>query len=193
MKHIIALFGESGCGKNAIERDLLEFNKSLKKVVRLSTRPMREGEEQGNPYIFLSTEVLQKMAFSDTDNFAEVEEQREWFYATHMNESFPEKSPIDIYIGCYSADSLEILVDATKVIDDLKVTPIKIEVADKTRLIRQLERESEPDCHEICRRYLSDFNDYGVDFDFSYFSVSNNGDLSNTINVILDIIEAEMD
>lgn len=52
MKYIIALFGESGCGKDTIKDMLLQQFPEIKPIMRMTTRPMREGEEQYKPYIF---------------------------------------------------------------------------------------------------------------------------------------------
>ena len=46
MKYIIALFGESGCGKDTIKDMLLQQFPEIKPIMRMTTRPMREGEEQ---------------------------------------------------------------------------------------------------------------------------------------------------
>jgi hypothetical protein len=40
-----------------------------------------------------------------------------------------------------------------------------IDTPDKVRLMRSLQREERPDCHEICRRFLADENDF-FDLDF---------------------------
>ena len=42
----------------------------------------------------------------------------------------------------------------------LDVYPIFIACEDKTRLLRTLNRETSPDCEEICRRFLTDLSDF---------------------------------
>ena len=73
MKYIIALFGESGCGKDTIKDMLLQQFPEIKPIMRMTTRPMREGEEQYKPYIFVSEKSLQKMALEQTEEFMEVD------------------------------------------------------------------------------------------------------------------------
>lgn len=191
MKIIIALFGESGCGKDTIKEMMLQKYTSIKPILRLTTRPMREGEEQYKPYIFVSEKSLQKMALDQTEDFMEVEEQREWFYATHRILSFKD-SQSDGYIGCYSMDSLNLLYDTIQYDKDFQIIPIKIVVNDKTRIIRQLMREEDPDCYEVCRRYISDMKDYALEPDFPFYSVENNGELQECLDVISTIIESEV-
>ena len=44
--------------------------------------------------------------------------------------------------------------------DDYELVIIYINTFQKSRLLHILERELNPDCKEICRRFLSDINDY---------------------------------
>ena len=48
----------------------------------------------------------------------------------------------------------------------LDILPIYIDALDKIRLERNLKRESNPNCKEICRRFLSDESDFNSQFDF---------------------------
>lgn len=192
MKYIIALVGESGCGKDTIKEKILQQMPEIKSVIRITTRPMREGENQYKPYIFTSEKSLQKMVLNQTEDFLELEQQRDWFYATHNTISFKEESEVNCYLGCYSMDSLNTLYYNCSLDDEITIIPIKIEVDDKIRLTRQLMRENTPDCQEICRRYLSDLKDYGGEIDFPYFYVTNNGELQHAINQIKSIVVSEV-
>ena len=192
MKYIIALFGESGCGKDTIKDMLLQQFPEIKPIMRITTRPMREGEEQYTPYIFVSEKSLQKMALEQTEEFMEVEQQRDWFYATHKQVSFQAESESGGYLGCYSMDSLDTLYDTVQYDEDFEIIPIKIVVDEKKRLCRQLMREETPDCYEICRRFMSDLKDYGCEPEFPYFTVENNGELQECLDVISIIIKSEV-
>lgn len=61
---------------------------------------------------------------------------------------------------------------------EVVVYPIFIEASDKTRLLRQLNRETNPDVREIIRRYGADENDFSIenlqDIEFQY-TVNNDG------------------
>lgn len=72
---------------------------------------------------------------------------------------------------------------------DIKVIPIYLNANSKIRLIRQLNREENPDCYEIARRYIADENDF-LNIPFSYNLVINNYDELIPIETeILDIIK----
>lgn len=66
--------------------------------------------------------------------------------------------------------------------------PIYIEVSDKIRLLRQLNRENNPNCAEICRRFFTDEQDFQKEkYDFDYYTFDNEKnelDISNIIDII---------
>ena len=190
MKYIFALFGESGCGKSKIEKEMVTlYSNELNRVIRLSTRPMREGESQKNPYMFTDDEKLRNLVLESVEKIYELEVQKEdWYYATHEDLSFGTG---EVFIGSYSVDSLNSLCEYSRFYPDkLKVFPVKIKVGRKERLIRQLNREANPDCTEICRRFLSDEKDY-VDYnlDFEYHSISNEGAIGTTLRELKEYVD----
>ena len=69
---------------------------------------------------------------------------------------------------------------------DLDVTVYKIVCSDKTRLLRQLNREQYPNVDEIIRRYKTDKKDF-FDLEFYYTEVKNEDkeDLDLATNTIL--------
>jgi guanylate kinase len=63
--------GKSGCGKSTLERNLiLQYPNWYKKVVSSTTRPIREGETNGEDYYFLSDEEYDKTDFIQVTEFA---------------------------------------------------------------------------------------------------------------------------
>ena len=57
---LIILSGSSGVGKNTIINKLLEDNENLELMTTMTTRDMRPGESQGNPYYFVTKEEFEK-------------------------------------------------------------------------------------------------------------------------------------
>ncbi len=57
---IIALSGSSCCGKNTIIKELIKQNNNLEYIKTFSSREMRQGESQGNPYYFISKQQFQE-------------------------------------------------------------------------------------------------------------------------------------
>lgn len=69
----------------------------------------------------------------------------------------------------------------------LDVLPICISAPDKVRLLRSLNREENPDCAEICRRFQTDEADFrNIDFDYE---IVENIDLQSAIDEVNKIIK----
>lgn len=63
---IVVIEGPSGVGKDAIMKGLVEkYPESFEKVPSMTTRAMREGESQGNPYYFVSVNEFQRQLAND--------------------------------------------------------------------------------------------------------------------------------
>ena len=53
----------------------------------------------------------------------------------------------------------------------LEVFPVYVKANDKVRLLRSLNREEDPDCEEICRRFQTDKKDFSF---IEYFEAYKN-------------------
>lgn len=79
-----------------------------------------------------------------------------------------------INIGVFNPNGINCLCADSR----LSVIPIYIDVDDKTRLIRQLNREESPNCHEICRRFFADEQDFNKEkYDFDFYAYDNSGEI----------------
>ena len=173
---IIALFGKSGAGKDTIQNAVLAEFPEINGIVSCTTRPMREYETNGIDYHFMSTEEFTKKVLDGT--MLEATEFRGWFYGTPLDSLDPDK----INIGVFNIAGIECLLTDSR----LDILPIYIEASDKNRLLRSLNREQDPDCEEICRRFFTDKADFEK-IDFDYISFDNNGEqdfsrLQNLVN-----------
>ena len=66
MSKIFYIMGKSASGKDTIYRELLhEFEGKLKKIVLYTTRPMREGEQEGREYFFVDEKRYQQFAWEN--------------------------------------------------------------------------------------------------------------------------------
>ena len=149
-KKIVAICGKSGAGKDLFARKLVEkYPEVFHKIITCTTRPIREGEVDGKNYYYLSKEeFLDKLLKND---LLEAVEFNGWFYGT------PYSSLSDgISLGVFNPEGVEIILDDPR----LDVIIFYISASDKTRMIRCLNRESNPDVKEIIRRYSTDERDF---------------------------------
>jgi len=161
MGKLFCLMGKSSSGKDSIYRELRENEElGLKKVTSYTTRPIREGEEEGEQYHFVSTEKAIEM-----EKNGQIMEQRiyqtvhgPWRYFTADDGQINLEDSDYIMIG-----TLEAYVQIKKYYPEGKVVPIYIEVEDGERLQRALDREKleeNPRYAEMCRRFLADAEDF---------------------------------
>ena len=147
---IIAICGKSASGKDTLMKEILKQDSSLNEIISFTTRPPREGEVDGVNYHFLSNEEFAKQI--ESGEMIEATAFRDWCYGTSLKALDKNK----INIGVFNVDGIDILYDTPCV--DLYV--VLVETPAKERLIRSLNRESNPDVEEIIRRYQADEEDF---------------------------------
>ena len=163
MKKIFVFMGKSSSGKDTLFKELLKSATELDVVpyVLYTTRPMRENEEHGKDYFFVTDEKFEKLIsegkmieYRAYNNVHGV-----WKYGTVSDNQFDTDKNIAIILTLEGYNSL---VDS-KVISNEDIIPIYIEVEDGERLTRALAREKQqkqPKYKELCRRFIADSEDF---------------------------------
>lgn len=159
---IIALIGKSGAGKDRILKELIKTNKNFHEIISCTSRPPREGEVNSINYNFLSNEEFANELLEN--KFIEATVFNNWAYGTRYQDLDKEK----INIGVFNPEGIYNLLENKNI--DLKV--FYISVSDKERLMRQLQREKEPNIEEIIRRYKTDQIDF-AELEFDYVELIN--------------------
>lgn len=166
---VVALIGKAGAGKDTILQELLKQHPEYNEIISSTTRPMREGEAEGVNYYYLPHEEFAYRLLNG--EMIEATEFNGWFYGTEYRSLRSDC----INLGVFNPAGVEALLADPHV--DLKV--IFIDATDKVRMLRQLNRENNPNVHEIVRRFAADekdFNEFFVDFT-NYHTMLNNGNL----------------
>ena len=175
---IVALFGEGGSGKDTMLSKLRYANPQYNFLVKTTTRDPRDYEVDGVHYHFLSPENFAIKVLNG--DLIEVASFNNWFYGTDIHEL--KKDTVNI--GVFNIYGIECMLDDPR----LEVYPIYIQASDKTRLLRSLNREQNPNCEEICRRFFADKKDFAeIPFDYHVFN-NENGSLPAVLsNYIKDL------
>jgi guanylate kinase len=84
MGHLFVISGPSAVGKTTVVNHLLEKNPELSRVVTCTTRPIRENEQDGVDYLFLSKNDFQKKI--ENNEFAEFSEVYDYYYGVLLEE-----------------------------------------------------------------------------------------------------------
>lgn len=186
---LLALFGESSSGKDSIKHWLEYKLDNAHGITMYTTRPKRNYETNGSEYYFISKEGFS--ALQRKYGMLEYTCFNNWFYGTPLYEIQEDK----INIGVFNPYSIRfILKNFSDLID---ILPVWIKADEKERLLRSLNREKNPNCEEICRRFLADQEDFSnIDFEYEIFiNDKNYGDYSNFLNIpkIEEFIEDKND
>ena len=153
--------GKSSTGKDTIYKRLLEDPElHLKKLILYTTRPIREGEQEGIEYHFVDEERLRQLEAE-----GRIVELRAydtvygvWKYFTVREDSMDLKKESYAVIG--TLDSWKAM---KAYFGEEHMLPVYVEVEDGERLSRALARErqqAEPKYTELCRRFLADTEDF---------------------------------
>lgn len=178
MKYIVAFIGKAGAGKDTIATELYNLNPSWNMIVSCTTRPRREGEIDGVNYHYLTNEEFaQKVLNGD---MLEATYFNNWHYGT-MASSLHE----GVNLGVFNPEGYDCLQEILP--DDIEVIGFYVTAEDKTRLLRQLNREENPDVHEIIRRFSADEEDfYDIDNDPSYPVIHVDNGKNSSLQDIVD-------
>ena len=161
---IIALMGKAGSGKDTLLHALVDkFPDKYNEIISCTTRPQREGEQEGVNYYFLTVDQFTEKVLNR--DMLEATEFNGWHYGTALSSLSADK----INIGVFNPEGIRCLMEDNYV--DLVVYYVR--AGDKERLLRQLNRETEPDIKEIIRRFSTDEQDFAHLEDIDYQEIIN--------------------
>ena len=138
MGKIYYVMGKSSSGKDTIYKKLLKTYPELHTIVPYTTRPIRDGEQDGVEYFFID-----RLRLSDMEESGQIIEERSyntkcgvWTYFT------ADDGQIDLEHYNYLMIGTLVSFQALKeYFGETSLVPIYIEVEDGERLSRALERE----------------------------------------------------
>ncbi|MBS6196161.1 MAG: guanylate kinase [Clostridiales bacterium] len=159
MGKLFYIMGKSASGKDTVYQRMLENPRlDLRRLIIYTTRPIRDGEKDGQEYYFVNEAAFQKLKAEgkiiEDRGYETVYGLWRYFTADNMN---LEKHN---YLGIGTLESYEKLKEYY---GDEILCPIYIEVEDGERLKRAIAREETqevPKYEEMCRRFLADSQDF---------------------------------
>lgn len=192
MAKIFFVLGKSCSGKDTIFQHLKKDKRlNLRTVVGYTTRPMREGEKDGEEYFFVDNKKLEELKESgkviECRNYNTV--HGIWSYFTVDDGQIDLSKGNYLYIG-----TLESFKEMVRFYGRDVVEPIYIQVETGERLQRAVVRErqqKEPKYAELCRRFLADEEDFKEEnvVEVGIQKRYDNIVLENCIAEIIDTIE----
>ncbi len=160
MGKIYYVMGKSCSGKDTIYRRLTERHPELRVVVPYTTRPIREGEQDGVEYFFVDREKMEEMQAA-----GRIIELRSYNTVLGVWNYFTaDDGQIDLAAHSYLIIGTLVSYEAMRDYYGAEaLVPIYVEVEDGTRLERAIDRErkqAKPQYEEMCRRFLADAEDF---------------------------------
>lgn len=160
MGKIYYMMGKSSSGKDTLFKEIKVALPELRGITLYTTRPIREGEQNGVEYYFVSEDTLD--TYEQAGKVIELRAYHTvhgiWKYAT------VDDGQVDLSEGSYLAiGTLESYGKLLAYYGSENLTPLYIEVEDGERLMRALNRERQQDAPryaELCRRFLADTEDF---------------------------------
>ena len=162
---IYYLMGKSASGKDSIFHKLLEKG-HFQRLIPYTTRPMREGEAEGQEYHFISEEEFEKLI--STGEMAEYRVYDtvfgKWYYGTVLPEeaeSAVQADKTERTAAVERADESYLQLKAK--LGERGIFPLYIEVPDEIRLERAFLRQEgggKKTREEILRRFKADDEDF---------------------------------
>lgn len=160
MAKLYVIMGKSSTGKDTVYKRIVEKT-DVTTITMYTTRPMRAGEVQGREYFFIDEETLADL--EKEDKIIELRAYNTvhgiWKYLTVDDGQInPESEEKYLIIATLEAYEKYLAYYGKEV-----VVPIYIEVDDRTRIHRALQREDaeqNPKYKEMCRRFIADEEDF---------------------------------
>ncbi len=193
MGKIYCVMGKSSSGKDTIYKKLLSREElHLRQIIPYTTRPIREGEQDGVEYHFCTREEKDRLLAED-----KIIELRSYNTVHGIWDYFTaDDGQIDLAReDCILIGTLETYSKLLSHFGKKCLVPIYIEVEDGVRLMRALEREMQeasPKYEEMCRRFLADQADFSeenlrrLEIDHAF----QNDEIEMTVDEIASYIEA---
>lgn len=172
---IIAICGKAGSGKDTILQRVVAACPQLHEIVSCTTRPMREGEANGINYFYLTGEQFGEKVLRG--EMLEATCFNDWFYGT----SYDSLRSDCVNIAVLNPEG----IDSIATHKNIEMVVFYVKAKDKTRLLRQLNRETDPDVYEIIRRFRADELDFeDLDFHHNVLTNETKEDLDYNVQVV---------
>lgn len=199
MGNIFYIMGKSSTGKDTIYKKILEKlsnSQNIKTIIIYTTRGMRAEEQQGVQYHFVTDEK-----WDELNRAGKIIESRTYERVQDVVKYFTvDDESMDVdkynYVGIGTLESYEQMCEYYGS-DVMK--PIYIEVENKERLLRAVNREGQQDkklqnFKEVCRRFIADEDDFSEEKldTLQMNNRFNNNSLDQCSEEILDFIQKQM-
>lgn len=182
---LVILSGVAGAGKDTIKKELIKRMENVESLPSFTSRPMREGDIEGQTYNFVSREEFEEMI--ERDEFYEYDIHHNQYYGTSRKLLNDKMKSGKVIVKDIDVNGTEHLKELLK--EDTRVVTVFLRVPKEELKKRLEERIDKPSPAEVILR-LNRF-DYEESRTNLYDYVLRNDDLEKTVQIIETIIKNE--
>lgn len=147
---MIIILGASGSGKTTLQKYICEKS-DLKPVVSTTTRPIRNGEIDGEDYYFVTQNKYNDML--NKNEFVEAANYNGWFYGITKDQLSNDK----VFVATpHGLRMIKKYIKENQLENEINITSIYLKVDKVSRLVKLLQRDGEKRMNESIRRLYSD-------------------------------------
>lgn len=182
MAKLFIISGLSGAGKDSVINGLKEGKTEFNWVITTTTRPMRSGELEGNPYHFVSQERFEKMiAGEELVEWAKVYDYYYGLERERLNEALKGDKSVIIRVDHQGAATYKKLYPEAKVV--FLIPPPSLEI-----LAERLRRRGQ-DTEEVIQRRLAEAGkELKTLHQWDFIVVNEEGKLDETVERVKRLI-----
>ncbi|MCF0124251.1 MAG: AAA family ATPase [Clostridia bacterium] len=182
---LVILSGVAGAGKDTVKKELIKRMENVESLPSYTSRAMREGDEEGKTYNFVTREEFEQMI--ENGEFYEYDIHHNNYYGTSRKLLNEKIASGKVIVKDIDVNGTEHLKDLLKT--DTKVITIFLRISKEEMEKRLQERIDKPSPAEI-RLRLGRF-EYEESRIELYDYVIKNDDLEKTVQLVMKIIEQE--
>ncbi len=183
MPNLFIISGPSGAGEDSIIEGLKKFI-DIERVITTTTRAMRPGESQGNPYYFISSEEFKKS----------IKENKFFEYACEYNNNYYGVTHEEINrvknngkVGIWKIEYKGVIT-AKKLMPDIVAIFINAPLESLEKRIKQREKQG------VSPNYVKERMEYTKEWlkhkdIYDYEVINKDGELDKAIKETLEIIQ----
>lgn len=186
MSRIIFVSGVSGSGKSTVMKALLEHDDRLVYVPSVSTRPMREGESQDNPYHFVSVEQFVQMR--EGGQLLEWNQYGEHWYGSDKDELLRIVAEGKYPIKEIDLNGLALIANEERLTTD-QYTTLFMDIDDVEMTARILGRQPDINADELQMRLQTAADERAVAAQYGQYMI----DASPAVEEVIAAVRAVVD
>jgi guanylate kinase len=181
---LIVISGPSGVGKDSVLNRMKEMKLPFHFVVTATTRPRRRGEIEGKDYFFITNDQFAEMI--------EKDELLEYAYVYNDYKGIP-KSQVRQALASGKDVMMRLDVQGAATIHRLcpEAVLIFLTTDDEDELVRRLKKRGTESIGDLSMRIAMARQELKRLNEFDYVIVNRDKHLDETVNTILEIVQAE--